>query len=188
SSSRDQLAWMIEDAQVRFGLVESTEHADRARSGAQDGGIAAGTVPLWVFAEGGLDELRTLGRDVSDDELDARRRAVTGDTVATLIYTSGTPGRSKGCVLSHANFVETVASAQQHVPEVFSPGSVCLLFLPLAHVFARFVQMLAINVGSVLAHTSDLDRLTDTFAEVQPTYILGVPRVFEKVFNSALAK
>src|SRR5699024_7946594 len=72
--------------------------------------------------------------------------------------------------------------------EVFHPGSVCLLFLPLAHVFARFVQMLAINVGSVLAHTSDLNRLTDTFAEVRPTYILGVPRVFEKVFNSALAK
>lgn len=188
SSSRDQLAWMVEDAEVGFGLVESTEHADRARAGAQDAGIAAGTVPVWVFAEGGLDELRTLGRDISDEELESRRKTVTGDTMATLIYTSGTTGRSKGCVLTHGNFVETVASAQQHVPEVFHPGSVCLLFLPLAHVFARFVQMLAINVGSVLAHTSDLNRLTDTFAEVRPTYILGVPRVFEKVFNSALAK
>ncbi|HLR44777.1 MAG TPA: long-chain fatty acid--CoA ligase [Brevibacterium sp.] len=188
SSSRDQLAWMIEDAGVGFGLVHTREHADRARAGAQEAGIAAGTVPVWVFGEDGLDELRTLGADVTDDELEARRAAVTGETMATLIYTSGTTGRSKGCVLSHGNFVETVAAAQQHVPAVFAPGSVCLLFLPLAHVFARFVQMLAINVGSVLAHTSDLGRLTDTLSEVRPTYILGVPRVFEKVNNSALAK
>ncbi len=188
SSSRDQLAWMIEDAGVGFGLVHTREHADRARAGAQDAGIAAGTVPVWVFGEDGLDELRAHGADVTDAELESRRSAVTGDSMATLIYTSGTTGRSKGCVLSHGNFVETVAAAQQHVPAVFAPGSVCLLFLPLAHVFARFVQMLAINVGSVLAHTSDLGRLTDTLSEVRPTYILGVPRVFEKVFNSARAK
>ncbi|SLM98137.1 Long-chain-fatty-acid--CoA ligase [Brevibacterium yomogidense] len=188
SSSRDQLGWMIEDAGVRFGLVHTREHADRARTGAQDAGITAGTVPVWVFGEDGLDELRTLGAAVTDDELESRRSAVTPDTTATLIYTSGTTGRSKGCVLTHGNFVQTVAAAQQHVPAVFSPGSVCLLFLPLAHVFARFVQMLAINVGSVLAHTSDLGRLTDTLSEVRPTYILGVPRVFEKVFNSARAK
>ncbi|WP_019157578.1 AMP-dependent synthetase/ligase [Brevibacterium senegalense] len=188
SSSADQLAWMITDADVSYALVQSDDHALRARAGAQEAGIPAGRVPVWIYGTGGLDELREMGSAITDDELEARRAQVTGDSVATLIYTSGTTGRSKGCVLTHGNFVQTVAGAQQHVPAVFAPGSVCLLFLPLAHVFARFVQVLAINVGSVLAHTSDLTRLTDTFSEVKPTYILGVPRVFEKVFNSARAK
>jgi long-chain acyl-CoA synthetase len=188
SSSADQLAWMITDAEVSFALVQSDDHALRARAGAQEAGIPAGTVPVWVYEATGLDELREMGAAITDEELEARRAQVTGESVATLIYTSGTTGRSKGCVLTHGNFVETVASAQQHVPGVFSPGSVCLLFLPLAHVFARFVEVLAINVGSVLAHTSDLTRLTDTFSEVKPTYILGVPRVFEKVYNAARAK
>lgn len=188
SSSADQLAWMITDADVSYALVQTDDHASRSRAGAQEAGVRAGAVPVWVFGEDGLDELRDLGRPITDDQLEARRAAVTGESTATLIYTSGTTGRSKGCVLTHANFVETVAAAQQHVPEVFGPGSVCLLFLPLAHVFARFVEVLALNVGSVLAHTSDLNTLTDALAEVKPTYILGVPRVFEKVFNSARAK
>jgi long-chain acyl-CoA synthetase len=179
---------MITDADVSYALVQTDDHALRARAGAQEAGIPAGRVPVWIYGTGGLDELREMGAAITDDELEARRAQVTGDSVATLIYTSGTTGRSKGCVLTHGNFVQTVASAQQHVPAVFAPGSVCLLFLPLAHVFARFVQVLALNVGSVLAHTSDLTRLTDTFSEVRPTYILGVPRVFEKVFNSARAK
>ncbi|WP_035281120.1 AMP-dependent synthetase/ligase [Brevibacterium album] len=188
SSSKDQLSWIITDAEVGFALVHTEDHADRAREAAAAAGIEAGTVPVWVFGDSGLDELRALGADVTDEELEARRSAAGPETLASLIYTSGTTGRSKGCRLTHGNFVQIAAAAAIQVSEVVGPGSRCLLFLPLAHVFARFVQVFALNSGSVLAHTADLGRLTDTFAEVRPTYILGVPRVFEKVFNSARAK
>ncbi|WP_291794689.1 AMP-dependent synthetase/ligase [Brevibacterium sp.] len=188
SSSEEQLAWMISDAQVSFALVQSGDHAARARAAAASAGLAEGEVPVWRFAEAGLDELRTLGAEVTDEALEAARSTAGPDTLASVIYTSGTTGRSKGCRMTHANFVRTAAAAALQVPEVVRPGSVCLLFLPLAHVFARFVQVFALNSHSVLAHSADLTRLTDTFAEVRPTYILGVPRVFEKVFNSARAK
>ena len=116
-----------------------------------------------------------------------QRSQVTGESVATLIYTSGTTGKPKGCVLTHGNFVQTVQAAQEQIPEIFTGGMRALLFLPQAHVFARFIEVLAISSGALLAHQSDLTKLTDALASFRPSFILGVPRVFEKVFNSALA-
>ena len=185
TSSEAQLAWMIEDAAVERGLVSSREHADSFIAAA-----AAAELPepkLRVWEEGAFADLAEAGRDITDEQLESARSQATGDSVATIIYTSGTTGKSKGCVLTHGNFVQTVQSAQMQVPEVFTEGMRCLLFLPQAHVFARFIEVLAISSGAVLAHQSDLSKLTDAMSSFRPSFILGVPRVFEKVFNSALA-
>ncbi|GAA1952061.1 AMP-dependent synthetase/ligase [Brevibacterium antiquum] len=185
TSSEDQLAWMIKDAEVGRGLVSTREHADRVEAAAAAAGIAA--PQLWVWDQGASAELETTGREISDDALEAQRSQVTGESVATLIYTSGTTGKPKGCVLTHGNFVQTVQAAQEQIPEIFTGGMRALLFLPQAHVFARFIEVLAISSGALLAHQSDLTKLTDALASFRPSFILGVPRVFEKVFNSALA-
>src|SRR5690606_7667274 len=115
------------------------------------------------------------------------RSQVGSDSVATIIYTSGTTGKPKGCVLTHANFVQTAQAARHQIPSVLDTKMRCLLFLPQAHVFARFIEVLAISNGALLAHQSDLTKLTDAMGSFRPSFILGVPRVFEKVFNSALA-
>ncbi|RBP63953.1 long-chain acyl-CoA synthetase [Brevibacterium sanguinis] len=186
TSSEDQLAWMIGNAAVGRGLVRSRAHAERVQAAA----AAAGVEPprLWVWEDGAFAELEADGRDVDDDALEAQRTQVTSESIATLIYTSGTTGRPKGCVLTHANFVQTALAARMQIPEVFTDDARCLLFLPQAHVFARFIEVLSITCGSLLAHQSDLTKLTDALGTFKPTFILGVPRVFEKVFNSALAK
>ncbi|MDN6529966.1 MAG: AMP-dependent synthetase/ligase [Brevibacterium sp.] len=186
TSAEDQLAWMIKDADVGRGLVSTREHADRVEAAAAAAGIAA--PQLWVWDQGAFAELETVGRQISDDALEAQRSQVTADSAATLIYTSGTTGKPKGCVLTHGNFVQTVQAAQEQIPEVFTEGMRCLLFLPQAHVFARFIEVLSISSGALLAHQSDLTKLTDALGSFRPSFILGVPRVFEKVFNSALAQ
>lgn len=186
TSSEAQLAWMIQDAGVDRGLVSSREHADRVEAAAAAAGVPA--PQLWIWDQGAFSELEATGRQISDDALEAQRQQVTGDSVATLIYTSGTTGKPKGCVLTHGNFVQTAQAAQMQIPDVFATGMRCLLFLPQAHVFARFIEVLSISSGALLAHQSDLTKLTDSLGSFRPSFILGVPRVFEKVYNSALAK
>ncbi len=179
TSSRDQVAWILEDAGVTIAAAQDEEYAQRLRE------AAAGDIELVVW-DNGCTELIAEGRSVSDDELAQHRSAVQQADVATIIYTSGTTGKSRGCELTHANFVQTVQAARAHVPEVFYTGARCLLFLPTAHVFARFIQTACIIQGVVLAHEADLSKLTDSLGLFRPTFILGVPRVFEKVFNAAL--
>ncbi|GAA2008901.1 AMP-dependent synthetase/ligase [Brevibacterium samyangense] len=181
TSSVDQLRWMLEDAEVTTGFAQTAAHRDRIRE-------AAGKPEAspWLFDE--LDTLKESGAAVSDEELEARRTQVRPEDPATLIYTSGTTGRSKGCVLTHANFVQTAQAALQQIQNVVRPGARCLLFLPLAHVFARFMQIICITSGTTLALEGDIKQLLPSMAQVKPTFLLGVPRVFEKVFNSALAK
>lgn len=185
TSSEDQLAWMIKDAAVGRGLVSTREHADRVEAAAASAGVAA--PQLWIWDQGAFADLEATGREISDDALEAQRCQVTGESVATIIYTSGTTGKPKGCVLTHGNFVQTVQAAQEQIPDIFTEGMRALLFLPQAHVFARFIEVLSVSSGALLAHQSDLTKLTDALSSFRPSFILGVPRVFEKVFNSALA-
>jgi long-chain acyl-CoA synthetase len=129
------------------------------------------------------------GAEISDAALEARRAAVTQSDFATLIYTSGTTGRPKGCELTHANFRAELQGAMTQLPELFArPDAATLLFLPLAHVFARIIQVGAIRWGAVLGHTADIADLVGHLGTFQPTFVLAVPRVFEKVFNSASTK
>lgn len=185
TSSESQLSWMLTDADVTRGLVASREHADRVRAAARVAGREEPALRVWE--DGAFADLTEAGKAVTDEELEAARSQVGSDSVATIIYTSGTTGKPKGCVLTHANFVQTAQAARHQIPSVLDTNMRCLLFLPQAHVFARFIEVLAISNGALLAHQSDLTKLTDAMGSFRPSFILGVPRVFEKVFNSALA-
>ena len=135
--------------------------------------------------------LRTLGDDVSDEELESRRTTAGPADLATLIYTSGTTGRPKGCMLTHGNFMFELTVAIDELDELFAPtgehgeGASTLLFLPLAHVFARIIQVGCVKARVRMGHSADIKHLLDDFAAFRPTFILAVPRVFEKVFNTA---
>jgi long-chain acyl-CoA synthetase len=185
TSSQDQLAWMLTDADVSTGLVATREHADRVQAAAAAAGRPEPSLHVWD--EGAFADLAEAGKDVTDEQLESARSQVGSDSVATIIYTSGTTGKPKGCVLTHANFVQTAQAARHQIPSVLDTSMRCLLFLPQAHVFARFIEVLSISNGALLAHQSDLTKLTDAMGSFRPSFILGVPRVFEKVFNSALA-
>ena len=120
--------------------------------------------------------------------LEKRRSGVRADDTATIIYTSGTTGRPKGCLLTHRNFIGELTAAMQHVPEVFQPGSSTLLFLPLAHVFARILEVATMMGGLRLGHSPSIANVAADLASFKPTFILGAPRVFEKVYNTASNK
>ena len=125
---------------------------------------------------------------MSDDELETRRSKARLDDLATIIYTSGTTGRPKGCELTHGNFVNLSRNAAAAQPEVCREGAQTIMFLPLAHVYARFISILCIASGATVAHTADVKNLLPDLQSFKPSFILVVPRVFEKVYNSSMLK
>lgn len=186
TSSAEQVEWILTDADVSVLVVETPQHAavvDEARA-------AATTLrEVLVIDDGAIETLAAAGADVPDEEI-ARRRALANlEDVATIIYTSGTTGRPKGAELTHGNFVELTRNAVARLgADVCPPGSRTLLFMPLAHVFARFIEVLVLPAGAVLGHTPDTKNLVADLGTFQPTFILSVPRVFEKVYNSSEQK
>ena len=194
TSSPSQIAWILSDSGAVAAIVETAEHASRCDEARK---TATELKHVWTINEprdgaagaSSLDSVVEAGTDVADNALDGRRKALGPDSLATLIYTSGTTGRPKGCQLTHGNFRGEVAGALEALPELFErEGASTLLFLPLAHVFARVIQVGAIRAGAKLGHTSDIKDLVNHLGDFQPTFILAVPRVFEKVFNSASSK
>ncbi len=193
TSSRDQLHWILEDSGAVGAVVESAGHAATLEAVARE---LPGLAHQWVLddVEGRttLDALRAQGREhdtaSARAELDARRAALADDSLATIIYTSGTTGRPKGCELTHGNFLAEVTSAIEMLPELFEDedGST-LLFLPLAHVFGRMIQVAVLLQGVHLAH-SDVARITLDLPTFRPTFVLAVPRVFERVHDTARRK
>jgi long-chain acyl-CoA synthetase len=189
TSSASQVEWILSDSGARGVFTESAEHGTRVQG-------VRGSLPdlhhVWSIEGNAIGVLRTLGQDVSDDELEARRTHAGPDDEATLIYTSGTTGRPKGCMLTHGNFAFEVTVAIDDLHELFDrpegstePPSSTLLFLPLAHVFARVIQVACVHARIRLGHSADIKNLLDDFADFRPTFILAVPRVFEKVFNTS---
>jgi long-chain acyl-CoA synthetase len=186
TSSADQVQWILADSGGVGVIVESATHLAAVEKGR---GELPGLRHVWVIDQGDVDSLSQDGNDVDDAELQARRAGLDRDSLATVIYTSGTTGRPKGVELTHGNFLTLAENAAEEIAEVVkAPGSSTLLFLPLAHVFARFVEVLAVTAGVRMGHSSDLKTLLEDFSSFQPTFILAVPRVFEKVYNSAEAK
>jgi len=186
TSSAEQVAWILTDSDVSLLVVETQAHAATVAEVRPD---APNLRDVLVLDAGAIDDLVTAGADVPDDEI-ARRRALASlaDT-ATMIYTSGTTGRPKGVELTHGNFYELTVNTVADLNEVVAePGARTLLFMPLAHVFARFIHVLCIPAGAVLGHSPDTTTLLDDLASFKPTFILAVPRVFEKVYNSAEQK
>jgi long-chain acyl-CoA synthetase len=183
TSSAEQIAWILRDSGSVACVVETPTHA-AALSSVRD--QLTELKDVWQIDAGGLADLGVAGADVPDDELAARRAAAGPHDVATLIYTSGTTGRPKGCELTHANFMALADNAVAKLGQVVSAdGASTLLFLPLAHVFARFIQVLAITAGARMGHSADVKNLLPDLADFQPTFLLSVPRVFEKIYNSA---
>ncbi len=186
TSSADQIEWILSDSGAVAVVVETAAHADRV------GEIRASAPDLkhvWTLDAGAVKELGALGASVPSDELEARRTSADPSTPATIIYTSGTTGRPKGCVLTHGNFMFELGVAVDELHELFEvPGASTLLFLPLAHVFARIIQVGAVKARVRLGHSADAKNLMNDLASFQPTFVLAVPRVFEKVFNTASQK
>ena len=142
----------------------------------------------WVIENGDLDTLITAGLDVSDTELEAARTHAHADSLATIVYTSGTTGKPKGCALTHGNFLNLSLNTRIAEPEIANPRSSSLIFLPLAHVLARFIQVLALDSGVVVGHSPTIKNLAADLDSFKPTMLLVVPRVFEKIYEGALAK
>jgi len=186
TSSAEQIQWMLSDS----GSVAVFLESDKNKATFDEVSVQIPSVTrVWVFDNGILDELRSQGTSVSDDELEARRASLNPDSVATIIYTSGTTGRPKGCTLTHRNFMFEVDNVVWGMPDVFlAEGSSTLLFLPIAHVFGRAIQLGCIRAGVRLGHSADIKQLLPGLQSFQPTFLLAVPRVFEKVYNSAQQK
>ena len=183
TSSAEQIEWILSDSGTRAVVAETPQHAARIAE-VQD---RVGHLDhVWVLDEGGLDTLAGLGCQVSDEDLESRRTAAGPQSPATIIYTSGTTGRPKGCVLTHGNFMFELGVAVAELSELFEEeDAATLLFLPLAHVFARIIQVGAVKKRVRLGHSSNVRNLLDDLGTFQPSFILAVPRVFEKVFNTA---
>ena len=185
TSSAEQIDWILNDSSTVGIIVETPELRELVQTVQP-----AHTKHVWTMTEDVLAVLRNAGAQVSDDEIERRRAALVPDTLATLIYTSGTTGKPKGVSLTHGNFLAECGNVVQGASDLFlKPGGSTLLFLPVAHVFGRMVQIGAINSGLHLAHCSDpLGRLPIDLASFKPTFVLAVPRIFEKIYNGAEAR
>ena len=186
TSSPSQIQWILEDSGAIALIVESPEHFARVDE-------VRGDLPLlrevWQLHLGAIDTLTAQGASVSDSEIERRRNLAVGSDIATLIYTSGSTGRPKGCVLTHSNFVELSRNSAKALDEVVqTPGASTLLFITTAHVFARFISILDVHAGVRTGHQPDTRQLLPALGSFKPTFLLAVPRVFEKVYNSAEQK
>jgi long-chain acyl-CoA synthetase len=183
TSSSEQIEWILEDSGARAVVAETPEHTARLKE-VRD--RVTGLHHVWSIEDNAVAVLTTLGHEISDDLLEERRTAAGPDSLATLIYTSGTTGHPKGCILTHGNFMFELSVAVDELHELFEPDDAStLLFLPLAHVFARIIQIGCVKAQVRMGHSADIKHLLDDLAVFKPTFILAVPRVFEKVFNTA---
>ncbi|GGL96974.1 AMP-dependent synthetase/ligase [Micromonospora yangpuensis] len=185
TSSAEQAAWILGDSGAVAVVVETTAHATLV-AGVTDRLPALRTV--WQIETGCVAELTTAGEAVDPAEIERRRAAFRADDVATIIYTSGTTGRPKGCVLTHRNMYADIANAVPVLPNLFNAGASTLLFLPLAHAFARLIQIGVVQARATMAHCGDPTNLVPELQRFRPTFVLSVPRVFEKVYNGARQK
>ncbi|MFN8158092.1 MAG: long-chain fatty acid--CoA ligase [Candidatus Nanopelagicales bacterium] len=183
TSSAEQVEWILADSGAVACVVESDRH-DALLAEVRDRLPALHS--SWVIERDGIAQIVGAGGDVDDAALEERRTSRHGEDLATIIYTSGTTGRPKGCELTHLNFIFEAENIVASAPEVFAqPDCSTLLFLPLAHVFGRIIQVACIHARIPLGHTADVATLVDDLAVFKPTFVLAVPRVFEKIYNGA---
>jgi long-chain acyl-CoA synthetase len=190
TSSAEQVEWMLGDSGARALILETPEHEAAT---AEVLGRLPAVERVWLIegtpAAPGAQPLGALpaeGTAVTDAQLQQHRTTRGASDLATVIYTSGTTGRPKGCQLTHGNLLADVRNVVSAIPEIFdTPDGSALLFLPLAHSYARIIQIGCLESGTVLGHTADVSKLLDALGSFSPAFILAVPRVFEKVYNGA---
>ena len=184
TSSAEQVDWILTDSAAVAIVVETPALAELVQPV-----MPATCKNIWNITYNALATLTHEGKGVSDDEITKRREKLKPETLATLIYTSGTTGKPKGVQLTHGNFLAECGNVVNGASDLFlKPGGSTLLFLPVAHVFGRMVQIGSITAGLHLAHCSDLTKLPADLASFKPTFVLAVPRIFEKIYNGAEAK
>jgi len=186
TSSAEQAEWILANSEARAVIAETDQFAAMI-SDARD--RLPALEHRWLL-DTDLPALTAGGADVASDALDSRAASRGAGDIATIIYTSGTTGRPKGCELTHENLLAAVRNAfLGPLASIHADGTAStLLFLPLAHVFARVIEVGTIEAGIVLGHCQDMNDLLPDLSSFQPTFVLAVPRVFEKVYNGAEAK
>ncbi|TAJ46690.1 MAG: long-chain fatty acid--CoA ligase [Herbiconiux sp.] len=185
TSSPAQVQWNMSDSGATAVILETADHFARFDEVHADLPLVT---RVWQVDLGDLDKLAAAGGAVSDEEVERRRSLAKGSDLATLIYTSGTMGRPKGCILTHSNFVELSRNAAVVMSDIVKPGASTLLFITTAHVFARFISILSVHGGVKVGHQADTKQLLPALGSFKPTFLLAVPRVFEKVYNSSEQK
>ena len=176
TSSAEQVEWILNDSGAVAIIVETPAIKEVVTPV-----LTSACKNIWVITDGALDELTNLGSKISDSDVETRRNQPNPKSLATLIYTSGTTGKPKGVQLTHGNFLSECGNVVQGASDLFlKPGGSTLLFLPIAHVFGRMVEVGAITAGLHLAHCGDITRLPADLGTFKPTFVLAFPRIFEK--------
>jgi len=182
SSAPSQIEWILGDSGSVAVIFENTEMVSLFKTVTKS---LPDVKQHWVMDSSDLSNLVEQGKTISDEVLEKHRTNGGLNSLATIIYTSGTTGKPKGCELLHRGFVDLCNNAQAVLPEVVCPGGSTVLFLPMAHVFARFVSVLCVAGGVKVGHQPDAKNVAPAMQSFHPTFLLAVPRVFEKVYNSA---
>ncbi|NEB82441.1 long-chain fatty acid--CoA ligase [Streptomyces sp. SID14478] len=192
TSSPEQIEWIVRDSGARMLIVETPENAVAAEAGLA--ALADADRPrVWQLDAGALLELTTQGREISDEEVTKRRTALTPDTIATICYTSGTTGRPKGCVLTHGNLYAEAANTVELLHPIFKAitgdAASTLLFLPLAHILGRTIQIACLLARIELGHCPSIkpDELRPELRSFRPKFVVGVPYLFEKIHDTGRA-
>ncbi|MGW3955108.1 AMP-dependent synthetase/ligase [Streptomyces sp. NPDC004752] len=190
TSSAEQVAWIVRDSGARYVVTETARNTATVLAATADHPEPPRT---WTLDEGALDRLTDLGQNVPDEDVAQRRARLTPDTVATICYTSGTTGRPKGCVLTHANLHAEAANTVQLLHPVFTEvtgqTASTLLFLPLAHILGRALQIACLMARIEIGHFPSVrpDELRPALKEFRPTFLVGVPYLFEKIHDTGRA-
>ncbi|MBB5856731.1 AMP-dependent synthetase/ligase [Amycolatopsis umgeniensis] len=188
TSSAEQVHWILSDSAAKGVFVETDEHLATLESVKGRLDTLEHTWQIEAADEPAVDHLTARGAELSDDDLHERRRTVKAGDLATIVYTSGTTGRPKGVELTHRNLLAEIRADIAAFPQLMEQGNSLLVFLPLAHVLARAIAVTALSARVTLGHTSDVKNLVADLGTFRPTFVVAVPRVFEKVYNSAKQK
>lgn len=185
TASPEQIEWVLTDSNAVGCVIETGDHAATVTALQRSLPTPRTT---WQIDDGGLIALAEQGRALDGAQLDVRRQGVTGTDVATIVYTSGTTGRPKGCTLTHRNIYSDAAGALAVLPQLLHPGASTVLFLPLAHAFARLIQVGTVQARVTTVHSPNVASALQQLRTHRPTFILAVPRVFEKMYDQARQK